>query len=185
MIADKDINELQSVMASMLNGKSSFKEALELSLTDILALSQVAKQLAEQGQVDKAQTLLEGLVTIDPTNPYLMTCLGCVYMQKKQNQAASAAFGAALSFNPNDIVAHTYSGEIALESGDLNAALKHFQRAIELDAEGRDPWANRARTSALLVAAMAKEVQEKGPGVLKEIAAEAERLQKQPIMTQN
>src|SRR5215468_9967934 len=110
-------------MAQMLNGKSSFKEALELSLTDILALSQVARQLAEQGQVDKAQTLLEGLVTLDPTNPYLMTCLGCVYMQKKQDQAAANAFGAALSFNPNDIVANTYSGELALAAGNMEAAV--------------------------------------------------------------
>ncbi len=180
MAETKELTELRSRMKQLLNGKQTIAEGIGLSLEEILALSQVARQLADQGQLDNAQILLEGLVTLDPQNPYLFTCLGCVYMQKKLDKAALNAFTVALTYNPSDIVAHTYAGEIALETGDLDAAVKHFQKAVELDPEGKDPHANRARTSALLVSTIAKEVQAKGPGVLKEIAAEAKRMQSQP-----
>jgi len=173
--------DLDKQVAELLKGKETIADALDMSLEDILALSQMARQLAEQGQLDKAQVMLEGLVTLDPQNPYLYTCLGCVYMQRKMDKAAFTAFSAALAFNPNDIVAHTYVGEIALEHGDVDAAVKHFQKAVELDPEGRDPYANRARTSALLVSTIAKEVQAKGPEVLKEIQREAKRIEEQPI----
>ncbi len=175
----KELQELKRQMKELLHGKATLADALELSLEDILALSQVARQFADQGQLDNAQVLLEGLVALDPQNPYLFTCLGCVYMQKKLNKAALDSFLIALKYNPEDIVAHTYAGEIALENGDVDWAVKHFQKAVELDPQGKDPYANRARTSALLVSTIVKEVQAKGPQVLQEIAKEAKRVQGQ------
>jgi predicted TPR repeat methyltransferase len=69
---------------------------------------------------------------------------------------------------------------LALEAGEVEAAVQHFQKAVELDPEGKDPFANRARTLSLLVATIAKEVQAKGPGVLHEILQQAQQIQATP-----
>lgn len=177
MAQNPEIQALHDQFQALLQGHDNLVDALGISLEDILALTLVAQQLAQQGQLDDAQRLLEGLVAIDPENPYLHTCLGTVYMQKGMNEDARAAFGVALAFNPEDIVAHTYAGELALEAGDVEAAVGHFQKAVELDPEGKDPFANRARTLSLLVATIAKEVQAKGPEVLQEILEQAKQIQ--------
>lgn len=169
--------DLKKMMKEILHGKSNLADALDLSLEDILALAQVARGFAEQGQLDSAQTLLEGLVSIDPQNAYLHTCLGCVYMQKGLREPAFDAFNIALFFNKDDIVARTYAGELALELGLIETAAEHLKRAVELDPEGKNPWANRARTSALLMSTIAKEVQSKGPAVLQDMVTEARRVQ--------
>ncbi len=179
-MAEKNGGELETLrerLQALLQGHDNLVDALGMSLEDILALTLVAQQLVQQGQLDEAQRLLEGLVAVDPENPYLHTCLGTVYMQKGMDDEARAAFGVALAFNPEDIVAHTYAGELALEAGDVEAAVEHFQKAVELDPEGQDPFANRARTLSLLVATIAKEVQAKGPGVLQEILEQAKQVQ--------
>lgn len=173
----QELENVNTQLKSLMGGKATLAEAMDLSLEDILALAQIARQFAEQGQLEQAQQLLEGLVAVDPQNPYLHTCLGCVYMQKNMNEAAFSAFNVALFFNKEDIVARSYAGEIALEMGLLETAAEHLKKAVELDPEGKNPYANRARTSALLMSTIAQEVQAKGPGVLKEIVAEAQRVQ--------
>jgi Flp pilus assembly protein TadD len=175
-----ELEMLRERFQELLQGHDNLVDALGMSLEDILALALVAQQLAQQGQLEEAQRLLEGLVAVDPTNPYLHTCLGTVYMQREMKEEARAAFGVALAFNPEDIVAHTYAGELALEAGEVEAAVQHFQKAVELDPEGKDPFANRARTLSLLVATIAKEVQAKGPGVLHEILQQAQQIQATP-----
>ncbi len=177
MDANQTVTEVKKLMRELLNGKSNLADALDLSLEDILALAQIARQFAEQGQTDTAQTLLEGLISIDPQNAYLHTCLGCVYMQRGMTEAAFDAFNIALFFNKDDIVARTYAGELALEQGLVETAAEHLKRAVELDPDGKNPWANRARTSALLMSTIVNEVQQKGTGVLHEMVTEARRVQ--------
>ncbi len=177
---NKDFEELKARMKQLMAGHDTLAEAIGISLEDILALSVVARQLAEQGQLDDAQTLMEGLVALDPQNPFLHTGLGCVYMQKNLNDAALSSFQVALGYDAQDVAAYTFAGEICLEKGWIEPAIDYFQKAVALDPEGKDPYANRARTSALLVSTIAKEVQQKGPGVLQEIIAEAKKAQAAP-----
>lgn len=169
--------ELVSTVQELLGGADTFKEALGLDEEQILALAVFARELVEQGRVDDAQTLLEGLVVLDPQNGYLHTCLGAIYMQKGFNDAAMAEFLYALKQDDSDVAAATYLGELYLDAGDLESSVKYLQIAVDLDPEGRDPYANRARTLAALVATIAREVQEKGPEALEEIRQRAAMLQ--------
>ena len=166
--------ELVQTVDEMLQGQDTFRDALGLDDENILALAVFARELVEQGRVDDAQTLLEGLVVLDPQNGYLHTCLGAIYMQKNFNDAALVEFAYALRQDEEDIAAHTYLGEIYLEEGDMQSSVKHLQAAVDLDPDARDPYANRARTLAALVATVAKEVQERGPEALEDIRQRAE-----------
>jgi tetratricopeptide (TPR) repeat protein len=164
--------DVVSSVQEMLQGHETFKDALGLDNENILALAVYARELVDNGRLDDAQTLLEGLVVLDPQNPYLHTCLGALYMQKGYAEHAKAEFLYSLSLDDSDIAANTYLGELHVE-----AAVKYLTRAVELDPESRDPYANRARTLAAMVSTIAREVAEKGEGALEDIRRRAAELQ--------
>lgn len=180
-MADQELQQLHSDLVAsvqtMLQGQATFKDALGLDTDGILALAVYARELADQGRLDDAQTLLEGLVVLEPQNGYLHTCLGALYMQKGFHDAARAEFLYALAHNGDDTAANTYLGELHIDAGNLEAAVDYLRRAVELDPEARDPYANRARTLAAMVATIAREVEQKGPEALEEIRRRAAELQ--------
>lgn len=149
------------------------EEDVGAAAPELLALAAVARQLAEQGRLDDARTLLEGLVILEPANAYLHTCLGCVYMRMGRGEEALASFEEALRHDASDIVAHTYSGELKLESGQLEPALEHFGRAAACDAEGMDPHANRARTLSLIAERIRAEATGKPTDAVRELVRKA------------
>ena len=180
-MADQGIQELHTQLVAtvdeLLAGHDSFREAMGLDDEQVLALAVFARELVDQGRLDDAQTMLEGLVVLDPQNGYLHTCLGALYMQKGFNDAAIIEFAYALRQDAEDVAAATYLGELYLEAGELEEAVKYLEQAVNLDPEARDPYANRARMLAALVATIAREVQEKGPSALNDLQQRAAMLQ--------
>jgi Flp pilus assembly protein TadD len=180
-MANNEIQQMHADIVSsvqeMLQGHETFKDALGLDNDNILALAVYARELVDNGRLDDAQTLLEGLVVLDPQNAYLHTCLGALYMQKGYAEHAKAEFLYALSLDDADTAANTYLGELHVEGGNLEAAVKYLTRAVELDPESRDPYANRARTLAAMVSTIAREVAQKGEGALEDIRRRAAELQ--------
>jgi hypothetical protein len=69
---------------------------------------------------------------------------------------------------------------LALEAGEVEAAVQHFQKAVELDPEGKDPFANRARILSYITAHLIREIEAKGPQVLEEILQQARQVQAAP-----
>jgi tetratricopeptide (TPR) repeat protein len=126
-------------------------EAVRVASDEVLALAHVARQSAEQGRLDDARMLLEGLIALEPRFAYLQTCLGCVYMRMGRNDEALVWFEDALALDPKDVAAHTYAGELRLERGETALAVTHLESAIGLDPDGRNAFANRARTLRLTV----------------------------------
>ncbi len=165
----KTHQELVSTLKELLGEHETFKEALQMDEQKIMALALYARDLADKGQMDEAQTILEGLVVLDPQNPYLHTVLGTLYFHKDLKDAAKVELLYALKLDPEDTAALAYLGEIYLHEGNLEEALKMFEKAVSLDPEGKDPFANRARALSAIVATLAKEVEEKGEDALKDI----------------
>ena len=117
-----------------------------LSKDEILGLAATARRCAENGRLEEALSILNGLIAADPRNAYLHTCVGCVLMQLDRTAEAREAFDKALGLDPRDVAALTYAGELAFEAQELPLALERLGAAIALDPEGRNPYANRART---------------------------------------
>ncbi|MCS7311326.1 MAG: tetratricopeptide repeat protein [Acidobacteria bacterium] len=147
--------DLKETLRTVL-GESRWEEALGLNPEALSVLIPMARQLAEQGRLDEAQALFEGLVVLYPQEAYLHTALGCVYMRKGWTEDAIAAFQCALNRDPADVAAHTYLGELHLARGEVEAALRHLAQAVGLDSTGTDPYANRARLLSGLVAVLAR-----------------------------
>src|SRR5262245_5490516 len=117
-----------------------------LTRDEVDGLATKARRSAENGRLDEALSMLQGLVILEPANSYLHTCLGCVLMQLDKVKEARESFETALSLDPRDLAALTYAGELAFEAGDVALALTRLDEAIALDPDGRNLYANRART---------------------------------------
>ena len=131
-------------------------KTVRVPVDEVLALAALARQSAEQGRLDDARVLLEGLGVLEPEIAFLHTSLGCVYLRMGRDADALQEFDEALRLDPDDVAAHTYAGELRLERSEGERALKHFDEAIAQDPEGRDAFANRARTLRLRASAPAR-----------------------------
>ena len=165
------------LLQTFLRGQSSFEQALGLSEENILGMALYARQLAEEGQLEDARELLASLAQFEPQLGYVYTCLGAVEMQLDDADAAIQALHRALELTPDDIAANTHLGELYLEQGKFDRSAEYFRAAVDLDPEGSDPFANRARALASIVVAVAKEVDERGSDALDEMRGRIAQLQ--------
>lgn len=172
-------DDVKRDLAAVLQGANTLREALGFDDEQITAIALLCRELTEQGKLDDAQTILEGIVLLDPKNGYLHTCLGSLYVQKGLKDAARAEYSYALRQDPDDIAANTYLGELLIEEGDLAGASEYLAKAVSLDPNAEDPFANRARTLAMMVAAVAKEIEEKGPQAIEDIKQRMAFIQQQ------
>ena len=133
-----------------------------------------------QGRYQDAAILLDGLITLQPDNPYLHTMLGSVLHQQNRFDESIASFDRAIELFPENISALTNRGEIHLKQGRLQEAAADLKRASSLDPKKEDPFANRARLLIEMTSALLKAVEEKGmPAV-----AEAREQQRTPPVDQ-
>ncbi len=126
------------------------------SVEDLLKLSWV---YYSEGKLDVAEKLLRGLATIDPENSLTHSALGAVLCRKGDNEEAIRELNTALELNSQDISAYVNRGEAYFRLGKLEESVNDFKKAIELDPEGKDPGANRARVILLGLAEVAKVVE--------------------------
>lgn len=128
-------------------------ETVRLPADEVATLAASAQQSAQAGRLDEARMLLEGLIALEPQVAFLHTTLGCVLVRMGREEEALKAFDEALRLDATDVAAHTHAGELRLERAESERALKHFDEAIAQDPEGRNAFANRARTLRLRAAA--------------------------------
>ncbi|MBL8151911.1 MAG: tetratricopeptide repeat protein [Blastocatellia bacterium] len=170
---DQDVAQLAAILKTslkeFLQGKNSPKELFGVTSNEINILAAKACEMAEQGKTADAQSLLEGLVVLDPENVYLHNCLGTLYMRLELTKLAIGEFLFVLRHTPHDTTANTNLGELYFEQGDIESAVKYLGKAVEFDPEEKDLFANRARAILLLLADISKEVQERGSEALEEI----------------
>lgn len=162
-------NILRESLKQVLQGHTSFKDAFGLTTEAVTALASPACEMAEQGRMEQAQAMLEGLAVLDPENVYIHNCLGSLYMRMDRAKLAEQEFNYVLARTPEDVAANTNLGELLFEQGELEKAVHRLQKAVEQDPEGKDMFANRARTILNIIAELVKELQEKGPEAMEEL----------------
>ena len=116
--------------------------------------------LLNQGKLNKAKTIFEGLLALDPFDAYFHTALGSIAFRDKDMETALSHFDKALSINPFFSTARAHRGEIRLARNDFTGAIEDLIEAINADPENEQPATQRAR--ALI-------------GTIKEIMAKIEK----------
>ncbi|MBL92025.1 MAG: hypothetical protein CMH56_09490 [Myxococcales bacterium] len=109
-------------------------------------------QLLEEGKLDDAKVVFEGLLALDPFDAYFLTALGSIALRTEQYDAADHFYSRALEINPFSIAAWAHRGETRVHKGLLLEASEDLKKAMDLDLQGEDPIAQRARLVAQTVA---------------------------------
>ncbi len=83
--------------------------------------------------LDKALSLAQRAVELDPTDARGFGELGYVQLYRKEHDAALETYKRALTLNPNDADMHSDYADALAHSGDNENAIKHLQQAMRLN----------------------------------------------------
>ncbi len=128
------------------------KGSLADGLADMLALGH---ELFTRGKIHEARVVFEGLLVSNPRDAFVHTMLGTIHLSQHDLDAALASFEKALSFDPDDIAARVYRGELRLNKKRYRAATDDLNWALRV-ADPKDPFAERAKRLLKLARRSAK-----------------------------
>lgn len=133
----------------MLNGHQTIREKLSISRDEFMEMGRIGAVYYQQGNLDKARTIFEGLVELDPDSAEAHSALGALLTLKQEDEKAIEHLKAAVALNPRQIAPYVNLGEIFIRQQRLEEAVENLKKAIELDPNERDSGANRARAMVL------------------------------------
>ena len=123
--------------------------ALRMSNEEFRAIGEIGAMFYEQGNLDKAQTIFEGLVEIDPESDAAHSALGALLTKRRDDAKALVHLNKAVELNDLQIAPFVNRAEVYLRQSRFEAAVADLKRAIELDPKEKDAGANRARAMVL------------------------------------
>jgi tetratricopeptide (TPR) repeat protein len=118
---------------------------------DLAGLAEIGYNLLQQGKLEDALTIYQGVYALDPKSHWGASSIGCIYQRMGRDEEALAMYNEALQIDPNDVHVLANRGELLFRRGRLLEAAEDFKKAIELDPHGKNPAAQRARVIVLAV----------------------------------
>lgn len=125
------------------------REMLVISNEEFTEMGRIGAMYYQQGNLEKARTIFEGLVELDPDSPDARSALGAVFTLQKEDDSALPHLKKAVELDPNGIAPYVNLAEIFIRQQRIEDAVANLRKAIELDPEEVDPGANRARAMVL------------------------------------
>jgi tetratricopeptide (TPR) repeat protein len=122
---------------------------LRMSKEEFLAIGEIGAMFYEQGNLDKAQMIFEGLIEIDPGSDAAHSALGALLTKKRDDETALIHLNKSVELNNLQIAPFVNRAEVLLRQSCFEAAVADLKRAIELDPQEKDAGANRARAMVL------------------------------------
>ena len=108
-------------------------------------LARRIQQWIQQGEHEHAVPLLDEAMTEFPKHPELLRLCGLIEQREGRLVPAIALFSSAARSWPHDGLVESNLGAALAQSGNIDAALRSFERATELDPTLIDAWFNLGR----------------------------------------
>lgn len=125
------------------------REKLAITREEFAEMGRIGALHYQQGNLEKARTIFEGLVELDPDSGDARSALGAVFTLQQEDDRAVEHLKKAVEIDPDGIAPHVNLGEVFIRQQRIEDALVHLRKAIELDPDETDPGANRARAMVL------------------------------------
>lgn len=133
-----------------MTGKTdTVREKLSISEQEFLEMGRVGAMYYQQGNFDKARTIFEGLVELDPDSANAHSALGGLLTLQQDDENAIRHLNRAVELNPSQIAPYVNLGEIYIRQQKIEEAVANLKKAVELDPDETDAGANRARAMVL------------------------------------
>lgn len=137
---------LTEVFYKFLSHRISVADLVGLPKKRFGRLAETGYVKYKYGRYEEAMQIFKTLATLDSVNPYYHTALGGVYQKLKKYVDSVVSYTRALRLNPKELCCHVNRGEIYLRHKNYRKAAEDFRNAIILDPDGKNLWANRARS---------------------------------------
>ena len=129
----------------MVDKHQTVREQLKISPDEFMEMGQVGAMYYQQGNLDKARTIFEGLVELDPESAEAHSALGGLLTLQQEDERAVEHLQKAVQLNDSQIAPYVNLGEIFIRQEKIEDAVENLKKAIELDPDEKDAGANRAR----------------------------------------
>ena len=134
-------------------GELTLGQLYGITIEEAYSIAEMGYTMMEQGRLKDAQTVFQGLVISNPYDGYFHAVLGSIYQKIGMVDGAIEEYTLALGLDPGNVEAYVNRGELMISKGNFVQAASDFKRAIDLDPDGENPVANRARALASVVSA--------------------------------
>ncbi len=108
-------------------------------------MAETGFQLLQQGKLDDAKKVFEGLLTLDPRDAYFHMVLGSIAQRRNQFEDSEKHYSRSLRINPYSPSALANRGEVRIELGRLVEGLEDLKQAVKEDPGAREAATQRAR----------------------------------------
>lgn len=126
---------------------------IEISLEEVQLLCEVGQVYYLRGEYAKAEKVFRGALVLSPGNGDLYSAVGAALQAQGRQDEAIAMFEQALNACPSEPSAKVNRGELFMKMGELDAAQRELNAAIELDG-GQTYISERARVLLQLIEKM-------------------------------
>lgn len=126
-------------------GQATIAQAAGLSRNQLYQIAAKGYQLFNQGKIDDARMIYEGLVAADPFDSVFHCHLGAVLWRSGDEDRAFEEYDAAVRFNVANVDALAGRGELFLMRGETEKGIEDLSRALENDPKYSRPSTQRAR----------------------------------------
>ncbi len=134
------------------SGQVSTRQKLGVSDQEFQAMGEIGAMYYRHGNLDKARTIFEGLVELDPSSAAAHSALGALLTRTEEFDKALRHLDRAVELDPTEIAPYVNRAEIFIRQGRAEDAVANLKKAVALDPHEKDPSANRARAMALGIA---------------------------------
>lgn len=122
---------------------------IQVSDEEFQSIGEIGAMYYEQGNLEKAETIFEGLVELKPDSGAAHSALGGLLTYKREDEKAMIHLSKAIELDDEQIAPFVNRGEVYLRQSQFDLAVADLKRAIELDPQEKDAGANRARAMVL------------------------------------
>jgi len=130
-------------------GKATPRQLLGVTDQEFEAMGELGTMYYEQGDLERARIVFEGMVEADPSSSSAHAALGALYLRTGHDEVAIPHLNRAIELDSTQLSAYVNRAEAELKLKQPEKAIADLKRAIELDPGGQNPAANRARMMAL------------------------------------
>lgn len=137
---------LTEAFYKFLTHKISIADLVNLPKKKFGKLAEIGYVKYKYGRYQEAMEVFQLLANLDSVNAYYHTALGGIFQKLGRYVDSVVSYTKALRLNGKELCCYVNRGEIYLRHKNYRKAADDFRNAIVLDPNGKNLWANRARS---------------------------------------
>ncbi len=142
---------LTDTLMAFLADKVSIAELKGISRDNLYRIADSGYIKFKHGRIEEAFKIYQALILLDHRNAYFHTVMGAIHQKMEHPVEAIMEYTQAIRLNRNDPSSYVNRGELYLRHKNYKKAAEDFRVVIIMDMEGKNLWANRARSLVIAI----------------------------------